>query len=1291
MVELPSLHTETVTFEGQAGDRVVIDMKSDWTATGVGELYAPGDHPDSDDPILSHDLYGWYALDVPELTATGTYTLVMSSQGIYTTDYEVTVYKSDIIPGELDVDGETARYRPRAADTLALSLEGQQGDSVSIWAPGMQEWSEVDGAYDATMRLLTPTDSVIWDSTSTLSPYSLFMEAVTLPTTGTYTLEVDPHWDASGDIALRAATVAAPTPTPLSEGVRASTEVEVPGQDVILTFDAELGDRVSLLDIIAPYDAEVSLEGPSHQLWEANVYSRAFDDVWIPETGTYELRVDGHLNTGPVRAKYIEVPTDQPVVLAGDGTPQVVSPASDRQRINFEFGFEPFEPFGIRLASTGTLGGALTKRHPWAPEGESADYLDPGVVRTVAFPFDWGQGSQYGLTLTPDLGSSGSVTAWVVPTTTPPDAFGEIIPDGGLTPVPSRWNEFEVELQPDTTYRMRVIQDESATADYYAVAEDISIEGTTEDGSAIVEFSTPPGLEPTSMWVAISRSVDDGNLSDAPEGAIEIYSTASTPKVQTYSAATAWTDVDVRWAVDAVDAPVDGYAVTVDQTPSTDPGTTVTQTDAFYAPASALAPGNYWVHVRAVDGQSAGPVAHVPIQVAASTVTSAPAAPAISPGSPGAVTSQTATISVDVPSTAVGAVGARFIVESGDGKQRWVGDGVLDQGLVKADLPGNFLKPLRSYDARAQFVDANNAPGVMGPAGQFVFDPVAPIVPAPACDGTCNAANTILFEGVIGAENSQSLDLTTLTNTGDGNWAEYVDLRIEAAATSDALMSFKPGVANPENELPPTMLVPSGEVSTVRVVPEDIYTVTATNDAASPADVTITAIGWGPGWTAADDAQEAAIEAETDRLLATGDITADWQEPTIDSVDVLPGDECIEDDDVCVTFSPPESADEEDDLESLNRMTASDDGSGSSYGSEAMSATRTVRTASLNMEDEPVDCSSGSPTGRWVVTDRFNACGVFTVNIIKPSLPLPTIWNLRAFHRVKLSNKSSDILYQYKIRMRSASGPLADFPVKANVKVDCSSCRNGDVPTKSTGPVSTSSLYDNESEWAEQRIPIEVFSSDTHLEITETGGALPKWSFDLAGLPDLTGLFPRDVWLPAVHCDGGNKTWFGSKYNRATSGCVLHNAAPPVLTIPSKYPNHADLVEAGQELPGHPGELSDDGFPLSRLPVWVVPQFSPVPQRNTYYLKNRSEAKKRCRQEDIKSPDTCDEYPYASTTEGCYVSSNPPGRKCEVLGTSRRENSGAGGTLGAFLYKYRIRVGEKYFVNARPSFNPEVS
>ena len=96
----------------------------------------------------------------------------------------------------------------------------------------------------------------------------------------------------------------------------------------------------------------------------------------------------------------------------------------------------------------------------------------------------------------------------------------------------------------------------------------------------------------------------------------ELYGAVGTPVLTAYPSEPwiATGEVDVYWSVDAAGT-IAGYAVAVDGTPTTDPGTTVDEDLSTYRHLS-LADGEHWVHVRAVlsDG-TASNVAHLRVGV----------------------------------------------------------------------------------------------------------------------------------------------------------------------------------------------------------------------------------------------------------------------------------------------------------------------------------------------------------------------------------------------------------------------------------------------------------------------------------------------------------------------------------------------------------------------------------------------------------------------------------------------------------------------------------------------------
>lgn len=569
----------------------------------------------------------------------------------------------------------------------------------------------------------------------------------------------------------------------------------------------------------------------------------------------------------------------------------------------------------------------------------------------------------------------------------------------------------------------------------------------------------------------------------------------------------------------------------------------------------------------------------------------------------------------------------------------------------------------------------NLNPSPTGGITSFVLDPLAPQTPAPPCDGDCLAVNALLFDGTL-ADESELLDIESFTDIGSGNWADYVDLQVEATGPSDALLKFNSGIPDPANDVP-TMAVPSGGSMAVRVVPDDIYHVTLLNAADQPTDIKVTAIGWAPALDEAEEqAREDAIDEIAQELLDRGEELSIPQSPLVDEHTPIPETVCNEDDE-CLVFLGPGAAPPAD-PRPLGDTQQGRNGTTSLFKD-------VTKSEGANTYAEPANCDSGAHTGEWILVDRFNACAVVDSVLLK-LVPTPlswsTVWRVKVEQRIKLDPSTSVIQHAFRLSATSGFGGLSLLPLQVHVEGECSICASEDIPRTSTGVVFAAPGMD-QSAWAVHDIEVDVDQFDIQPKTSRsTNGENIRFEIraDHAPLPSISRASRFSP--PLIRCDGGNKVISGTAKGPGKPGCVFPNAPTPELNLDAvEYPEHVAMVTEGQErIAGHPGRVNHP-TPLTRISSWDH-YSGPQSRRSSSVRKNRSKALKMCRKLvfNKKKNHTCDEYPYATTLQGCGLSEVPVGPRCVVRAVPGRENFGAGGKLSAFLRQQRLWPGESYYV-----------
>lgn len=177
------------TFAGTSGQRVSLNMTSVTLSGSVVNIYKP------DGSILA----GYYNvtppsafIDTVSLPVTGTYSILVDPFDTRIGAMTLTLYNVVEFSGSTTVGG--------SAVTVALNTPGQNGQVTFSGTSGQQVTVHVTSNTipGVTVKLLKPDGSQL---TSTYSPSSSFnLAQQTLPTTGTYTIVIDPSGVFTGSL-----------------------------------------------------------------------------------------------------------------------------------------------------------------------------------------------------------------------------------------------------------------------------------------------------------------------------------------------------------------------------------------------------------------------------------------------------------------------------------------------------------------------------------------------------------------------------------------------------------------------------------------------------------------------------------------------------------------------------------------------------------------------------------------------------------------------------------------------------------------------------------------------------------------------------------------------------------------------------------------------------------------------------------------------------------------------------------------------------------------------------------
>jgi RHS repeat-associated protein len=279
------------TVEATSGEMLSTVLKNITVTSGIARIYTPSDTEIGGETALES---GKERLIEPvTLPATGTYTILIVPNGEYTGKVELTSYYADTVTGtltpttegssktvSLPVPGQKAKYSVSATAGEEVSLKVSEFSFASwVWL----EWYNPEGKW----------------MTEKGFNGSGFMESVLFPTTGTYTLVVNPNGLNTGSLKLTAynATAVTGSITPTTGGESKTLALSAPGQNAKITFSGTVGEEVSLVmsesTIKSGSVSVLTAEGTEVSSSEKGFgTSTELDGPFtLPATGTYTILV----------------------------------------------------------------------------------------------------------------------------------------------------------------------------------------------------------------------------------------------------------------------------------------------------------------------------------------------------------------------------------------------------------------------------------------------------------------------------------------------------------------------------------------------------------------------------------------------------------------------------------------------------------------------------------------------------------------------------------------------------------------------------------------------------------------------------------------------------------------------------------------------------------------------------------------------------------------------------------------------------------------------------------------
>ncbi|NUU19142.1 hypothetical protein HP550_17985 [Cellulomonas humilata] len=550
------------------------------------------------------------------LTTDGVHTLTVDPQGtaVGSVTLElVPVPQDDVVAAAADGTPITFTVGTPGQNSIA-ELTGTAGQVVSLVVAG-----STFGSSTANLRvsLLAPDGTAVVAATGVGSS-GLFVDARALPQTGVYRVLVDPQAAAVGSVRVTVHPVPDVVPVALvADGDPVTLVTGTPGQGAAAEVEGAAGGLLALRFTGGTFaSAKVSVLRPDGTtLVAATTLGSALfvDTLELVQPGIYRVVVDPQAAaTGQVTIEAFHVDPDVVVPATADGTATTVATTLGQDaRVTFDAAAGSRASVQLTASTYGSSTGSA-RVSLLAPDGTVlATATGFGTAGTFVEPRALAVSGTYTVLVDPQGGAVGSVDVAVFDV--PADVVQPIEAGGpvAVTTVvaPGQNVVLETTLPAAVPARLRVFDGPASAR--------VTVRGPTGTTLVTRTVSTSGSVLAFTPTVAGTHTVTiDPTGVAVGSWSAELYGAVGTPVLTAYPSEPWITtgEVDVYWSVDAAGT-IAGYAVAVDASPTTDPGTTVEE-DLTTSRHLSLADGEHWVHVRAVlaDG-TASNVAHLRVGV----------------------------------------------------------------------------------------------------------------------------------------------------------------------------------------------------------------------------------------------------------------------------------------------------------------------------------------------------------------------------------------------------------------------------------------------------------------------------------------------------------------------------------------------------------------------------------------------------------------------------------------------------------------------------------------------------
>jgi hypothetical protein len=303
-----------------------------------------------------------------------------------------------------------------ASVTATTTTPGQNAQITFVGTAGQRVSLQLSNVTMniAVVTLLKPDGTALGGATYAGSG-GAFVDTRVLPTTGTYTLLVDPYGTATGSITLTLYNVPPDFSSPITPGGPSVTvTTTTPGQNAQITFAGSAGQRVSLqLSNVTMNLATVTMLAPDGTTFGGTTYAGsggAFVDTRVlPSTGTYTLVIDPQFAyVGSITLTLYNVPPDVTASVTPGGAPVTVTTTTPGQNAQLTFAGTAGQAVSLQFSGV-TI--PSTSVSVTGPDGKYV--LSPSIIFTIGATFNFALplSGTFTIAVDPQFAYVGSVTA----------------------------------------------------------------------------------------------------------------------------------------------------------------------------------------------------------------------------------------------------------------------------------------------------------------------------------------------------------------------------------------------------------------------------------------------------------------------------------------------------------------------------------------------------------------------------------------------------------------------------------------------------------------------------------------------------------------------------------------------------------------------------------------------------------------------------------------------------------------------------------------------------------------